>query len=323
MDGSSRVVIRRLSSHETIVLKPLLSAALRHLGLTEAVNGFIDKIDDCRYAASLLSRRCLHRVGLLPSVSRHAPMRASVFLRAARELPFASFDELTGGRGLVVIAPHADDESLGCGGLIAEACARDRPVRVVVVTDGTKSHPNSRSYPAHRLCVLREAETLSAVEALGLDRRHVSFLRLPDGSAPRSGPEVDKAAEHIAAVATACDAGALFATWPEDPHPDHQASYAIARRVQGSLERIKLHAYPVTGWMLPRNRVLPGPPQGTRLDIARHRAAKRRAIRAHASQVTNLIDDDPKGFRLDARALSHYDHPFETFLEVTSWRADL
>ena len=67
---------------------------------------------------------------------------------AMRALPVArDLDEITGNRCALILAPHPDDESLGCGGLIAEACARGRPPAVIIVSDGTGSHPLSREYP--------------------------------------------------------------------------------------------------------------------------------------------------------------------------------
>jgi LmbE family N-acetylglucosaminyl deacetylase len=47
----------------------------------------------------------------------------------------------------MVLAPHADDESLGCGGLIAELVAKARPPMIVILRDGTGSHPLSREIP--------------------------------------------------------------------------------------------------------------------------------------------------------------------------------
>src|SRR5690349_1462027 len=70
------------------------------------------------------------------------------------------------GRTLVV-APHADDESLGCGGTIATMCARGLPVHVLFVSDSAGSHPNSRDYPEARLRELREQEAGDALAALG------------------------------------------------------------------------------------------------------------------------------------------------------------
>ena len=62
-------------------------------------------------------------------------VRAADALAAMMDMPLLSFGQLA-IRGLIVVAPHPDDESLGCGGLIAAATAEDIPVRIVVVSDG-------------------------------------------------------------------------------------------------------------------------------------------------------------------------------------------
>ena len=66
-------------------------------------------------------------------------MRADAFFAAADALPLGDLDAVIGPGGLVVVAPHPDDESLGCGGFIAESCQRGQPPMVLVLTDGTGS----------------------------------------------------------------------------------------------------------------------------------------------------------------------------------------
>ena len=46
----------------------------------------------------------------------------------------------------------------------------------------------------------------------------------------------------------------------------------------------------------------------------RHLPAKRRAVAAHRSQITRLIDDDPAGFQLPPELLALAFRPFEVFL---------
>lgn len=229
-------------------------------------------------------------------------------------LPFADLNEITGSGTAIVLAPHPDDESLGCGGLIAEACSRGHPPAVVVLTDGSMSHPSSRSHPPPRLRALRQAEAQAAVAALGLERERLHFLGLPDGRAPREGLAMERAAACIAELARTYGASTILTTWEHDPHADHIAAQAIARAA-ARLAAARLVSYPVWGWTLPPRQRLPGAMvAGARLDIARHLPAKRRAIAAHESQYSGLIADDPRGFRLPASLLSAVDRPFEVFL---------
>jgi LmbE family N-acetylglucosaminyl deacetylase len=229
-------------------------------------------------------------------------------------LPFAGLDTILGGRDPLILAPHPDDESLGCGGLLA-ACAaeRYRPA-VFVLTDGTGSHPGSRAYPPARLRAVREAEAAEAVSILGLARDRLSFLRLRDTGAPVAGPEFAAAVESVIAATALQACTLLLAPWRHDPHGDHLAAYLIAAEA-ARRTGCKLLAYPVWGWTLPRDTLLDGPPPaGWRLDISPHLAAKRRAIAAHRSQHGDLVTDDPTGFRLPPHLLARFDLPFETFL---------
>lgn len=43
---------------------------------------------------------------------------------------------------------------------------------------------------------------------------------------------------------------------------------------------------------------------------------KLQAIAAYRFQTTDLIDDDPEGFRLTPEMLANFIHPWELYLEV-------
>ena len=228
--------------------------------------------------------------------------------------PVVPLDVVTGGRTALILAPHADDESLGCGGLIATAVAAGQPPFVLILTDGTGSHPHSARYPPARLKALREAEARAAVELLGLPADRIGFLGLTDTASPMEGHDFQIAVGDILKTAGACGAATVLAPWEHDPHGDHLSAHRMAQAVAGR-GRLRHLAYPVWGWMLPADRMLPGEkPQGYQLDISFWAAAKQAAIGAHASQYSDLIDDDPQGFRLPPGLLTAFSRPYETFV---------
>lgn len=253
-------------------------------------------------------------------------MRAGEWLRhAERDLPLVSDPAAVVGVGpVLILAPHPDDESLGCGALIAALAAAGRPPRIAVVSDGAMSHPNSRTYPRSRLVALRQEETRSAVAALGLDpARDLLFLGLPDAGVPNAGPAFDRALASLLALPRP---GAILAAWQHDPHRDHIATWALAAALARATPGARLLAYPVwglayahpiPGFPLPPEPELASPPCGTRFDTAPWLATKEAAVTSHASQLGRVITDDPDGFALPEAALALAFRPFELFLQET------
>jgi LmbE family N-acetylglucosaminyl deacetylase len=216
----------------------------------------------------------------------------------------------------VVVAPHPDDESLACGGLIADACRQGVQGKVVIVSDGAGSHANSKAYPPDRLSSLREEEARQAGAELGLQPEDMRFLSLPDRFVPCEGEEAERAIGVIADCVSEVGARTLFVSWRHDPHCDHEASYRIAREVQRRVGRIRLLEYVVWGHTLPPNTKVDPIRSGFRIGISQEAMEKkRRAIAAHRSQTTPLIDDDPGGFLFSQIDLAHFDLPYEFFLE--------
>jgi LmbE family N-acetylglucosaminyl deacetylase len=239
--------------------------------------------------------------------------RAGDIHRDWRGLPVAGLDAIIGGGTCLILAPHPDDESLGCGGLIAACCAAKRPPLVAVLTDGTGSHPRSQAWPAPALRALRAQEARDAVACLGLPAERIVFLNRKDSAAPAAGADFDAAVAELAAlVEPGCTS--ILTTWRHDPHCDHEAAAAIAAAAAKRCG-VRLVVYPVWGWTLPDDQTIADPASvGWRLDIAAHLSLKRAAIQAHRSQYGGLITDDPDGFQLPPALLSGFETPFETFL---------
>ncbi|WP_245902417.1 PIG-L deacetylase family protein [Pararhodobacter marinus] len=209
-----------------------------------------------------------------------------------------SFDALTHGAPLVVLAPHPDDESLGCGALLAQAFAAGTGALVVCLTDGSASHKGSRRYPPSRLAALRRRELEEAVLRLGGTPRDILWLGLEDARTA-GNPRIPAVIRLLCRTCQRLGAGSLFATLETDPHTDHKTAAAIAEAVAARVG-LRHFGYPIwTRWQRPdfradltgwtEHRLPPGP----------HAARKRAAIAAHRSQLEPLIDDAAVSFRLD------------------------
>jgi len=228
-----------------------------------------------------------------------------------RALPFGSLDDVIGDGTCLILAPHPDDESLGCGGLIAACCAVSRPPLVIILTDGSGSHPN---YPPAELIALREAEATEAGSMLGLPIHRLKFLREPDTRAPHDGPACRRLVHRLADSVRSFGCSTILTTWRHDPHCDHQAAAYIAAET-ARITGIRNLEYPIWGWTMPADtQIDETTARGWRLDVTPHLPDKRRAIAAHASQYGQLITDDPAGFVLPDSFLRAFAEPWETFL---------
>ncbi len=239
---------------------------------------------------------------------------AGEILGDLRKLPFGSRDDMLQGQRALILAPHPDDETLGCGGLIAACCAAGAPPLVAILTDGAASHPGSVSYPPARLRGVREAEVRLALHRLGLPPECALWLGYEDTKLPGEGAAFHRITATLADLAVARHCGVIIAPWAADPHGDHEAAAAIGAAVAVGLG-LRLLSYPVWGWLLdpevPLQEVRRG---GWRLDIAAYLPVKRHALAAHRSQYGGLIEDAPDGFVLPAELLAVFDEPYEVFI---------
>ena len=218
----------------------------------------------------------------------------------------------------IVFAPHPDDESLGCGGLLALLADADIPTHVVVMTDGSRSHPHSLSHPAARLATVREKETLNAGNALGLPASAVQFLRYPDCGLPISGtPAFADTTARLLEIIFSLAPDTVVVPWRRDPHCDHEATHHLLRAAVGSLEhRPRWLEYPVWAWPQAESHLAPRADEGRawRLDIAPVLDRKVKAIAQHRSQLGMVIRDDDTGFVLQPQMLAHFQRPWELFI---------
>lgn len=200
---------------------------------------------------------------------------------------------------VVIVAPHPDDETLGCGGLISECVARGIEVTVVACSDGEASHRATRRWPSSRLAAVRRAEQRRALARLG-STSPVVRLGLRDGGLADAA-----ATATVPLVEAVAGADAVFVTSPCDDHADHRAA---ARWVM-SFAVCPVHFYEV--W--PRSDGKRPPGDGWRLDIAGHVSSKWSALLEHRTQLGLGVHDDLGGFSMPAALLARSLAQVETF----------
>lgn len=214
---------------------------------------------------------------------------------SAAPLTCAPLDPLALPGPVWVVAPHPDDEALGCGALLAALTDAGREVWALLLTDGGASHPASLAYPRPRLSAERLREWRSGLSVLGVPPARTTALGLPDGAL--AGSVTPAARSQVRQALARATPGTVLLPWERDPHPDHRAAW---RLLHGTLPPGAL-ALEYAVWLPERGAEAdwPRPDEAGELtfEVGRWRDAKARAIAAHRTQL-GLIPDDPGGFTL-------------------------
>ncbi|SRR5579883_2110615 len=209
----------------------------------------------------------------------------------------------------IVFAPHQDDETLGCGGLIALKCAQKIPVKVVFMTDGRYGSLNP--VPVEEITEVRKKEALSALEKLGLPPSEIYFLEQIDGNLKYLSEE-----DHQQVITKLTDLlksfrpEEIYVPHRQDIHADHEATYNLVQEaVTLSGIQVEILQYPI--WILWQHPLyselkLDEISNSYRISISEVQDKKNQAISSYPSQLTTL----PAGFL--NRFYSSYEIFFKT-----------
>ncbi len=214
----------------------------------------------------------------------------------------------------LILAPHPDDETLGCGALIAALSANGSRVHTAFVTDGAGSHPEAPGWSRKRIAGLRRTEAAAALFALnGASALHLDW---PDADPPAPGSQVfERTADRLAAWCRARGIRRIAVTWSGEPHCDHAAAAALAEAV-GQRIAVRVYHYLVWGWTVAdvarRVRSL----RVISIDTAAGRPRQRRAMACHRSQRGGRIAGAAENFRLPNAMLRLLDRPTTLLLEM-------
>ena len=199
---------------------------------------------------------------------------------------------------VLVVAPHPDDEILGCGGAVALHLDRGDAVHVGLVTAGDAGGPG-----AARLDESRAAAALLARP--GGPTTSVTCLGAPDGGVADDADLVAR----LAALLDELGPRVVYAPSPFEMHPDHVASLDALARALAGRPGITLLLYEVNTEGM----------AGFLLDITPVHDRKQAALQAFASQLGIMDIAGKAEARARARTIN-VDIPSvthaEAFLEV-------
>ena len=146
-----------------------------------------------------------------------------LLLKLSRQNAVPAVMGVPAARTVLVLAPHMDDETIGCGGAILQHVGAGARVDVVFVTDGAMGFDAGarRVSSTGERVELRRSEARAACERLGARKLH--FLDLPDGRSQANASAVR--ALHDILADTRPDV--VYLPFLTDSHHDHQTCNAL------------------------------------------------------------------------------------------------
>ncbi|MFQ5760307.1 MAG: PIG-L deacetylase family protein [Acidiferrobacterales bacterium] len=211
-------------------------------------------------------------------------------------------------RAAVAFSPHFDDETLGCGGTIIKKKRAGADVKIVFMSDGSKSHNHLIS--EDELKAIRAREALAACRCLGLNASDVFFLGFEEKNLRQ---HVKSATEQVAEILLQQQPEEIFIPYHKEFLADHFATNRIvASALQMCGRQPVIYEYPIWFWYhwpwasvpirsrremlsIVKNSVVSG------LDLLRDFRSwvyigdvlelKRRALDQYKSQMTRIIPD--------------------------------
>lgn len=177
---------------------------------------------------------------------------------------------------VLVIAPHPDDESIGCGGVICLHAARGDRVEIIFLTSGELG---LKHLPREQAWQIRECEANSAAKILGAEA--LTFLRLPDWFVSE---QVEVAAARLEALLVRNTPQVIYLPHASEWHPDHRATLPVLRRAlqAGAVPAPTLLTYEVWTPLSEYDLVE---------DITSAMQSKVRAVRCYRSQLDDFHYD--------------------------------
>ncbi|MDZ8050825.1 MAG: PIG-L deacetylase family protein [Aulosira sp. ZfuVER01] len=149
-------------------------------------------------------------------------------------------------KSVMVFSPHQDDETFGCGGMIALKREHGVSVTVVFLTDGQLSG-SSGNNSQNKLVTIRKEEAVKALTILGVEPSKIYFLDRADGQLSDLAPhERQPTIERIGELLKTYQPEEVYVPHCKDCHRDHEATYELVKEaIKKSEIIVEILQYPI------------------------------------------------------------------------------
>lgn len=173
------------------------------------------------------------------------------------------------GKKILVVAPHPDDDIIGCGGTVALHRQLGHTVSMLYLTDGEKG---VRNMNATRSAEVRKNEAVRGAGKVDVTPDHLYYLHLRDGDViNQCGTNYD-----LRDILEEVDPDVIYLPSFLEQHRDHYAANVLLKN--NLINSVTIAAYEVWTPLVP-NRLI---------NITATMEAKREALKQHASQLKEL-----------------------------------
>lgn len=148
-------------------------------------------------------------------------------------------------KNIIIVAPHPDDEALGCSGLIQRTIENGKQVYVVILSGGGKSHQGCCHIDESTLIASRHNLSRKVAEILGLPLSQLYFLNYSDGNISYNNAETQRLQTLIEEISP----DAIFVPHTGEGWNDHIEAGKIVREIiRTKSTPIQLYEYCVWFW---------------------------------------------------------------------------
>lgn len=189
----------------------------------------------------------------------------------AKQVPVKSLSS----NKVLVFVPHVDDETIGLGGTIKKYTSLGAEVKVVLVTDGSKS---VSSLPGEELSSRRKSEMEKVQHMLEFDS--IEYLTLPDGNVEISERNI----QDVLNIIKDFQPDVIYTNVLVDAHLDHvNTSLLLAESLKqfNVKDSLKIYMYEI-------NCPIPVAYINTLIDITEELPLKQETINIFASQAIDF-----------------------------------